>query len=599
MTRIFPQFFRVARVACVCAILVACGGGGGGGGGGGASSGSSGGSSGSTQTELRVNQVGFEPGAAKWVALAGTSSSAQDNFSVINDSTGAVILTGTFTAAANWDAGQENVRMGDFSSLTTPGRYRVKVDGVSDSAPFDIASDVNTNVAKLALKAFYYNRASTALGATYAGAWARSAGHADTSVLVHTSAATAQRPTGTSISAPKGWYDAGDYNKYIVNSGISTYTLLAAYEQFPSIVAAHTVNIPETGNGMPDLINEALWNLDWMLTMQDPNDGGVYFKLTNLGFDGQVMPSAATNARYVVKKSTTSALNFAAVMAQASRIMANFSTQRPGLSADMLAAARSAYAWAKANPNIAFTNPSGVSTGEYGDSFFGDEFAWAAAELYMTTGESAFLNDIDFNALSAEVPYWGGTWGLALMTLSHDVNSRLSSGNRTTVRNKLTTLANTLTTNWQNSAMRVGMNASEFDWGSNSAVLNRGMMLLQAYRFSQNTNHLYAAQATMDYVLGRNGLNMSYVTGLGTRSPQRPHHRPSDADGIAAPIPGWIVGGPQNRNTPDGCAYTSTAAAKRYSDTWCSYSTNEIAINWNAPLVYMGFALKALTPATP
>jgi endoglucanase len=546
-----------------------------------------------------MNQVGFEPNAAKSVALVGNNTSTTPYvFNILNDSTGAVVQTGTFSAQANWPASGENVRMADFSTLTTAGRYRVRVNGVADSAPFSISADANTDVAKLALKAFYYNRASTALTSQYAGAWPRLAGHADTSVQIHPSAVfgTNTRAAGTRVSSSKGWYDAGDYNKYIVNSGISTYTLLSAYEQFPGVVAAHTVNIPETGNGMPDLVNEALWNLDWMLTMQDL-DGGVYFKLTNLGFDGRIMPNAANNTRYMVGKSTSSALNFAAVMAQASRVMANFDNQRPGLSAQMLTAARSAYAWAKANPNRAFTNPSDVSTGEYGDNTFSDEFAWAAAELFITTNENTYLNDINFNNLNASVPYWGNSWGLALMSLSTH-SSKLSSSNKTIVENKLTTLANSLSSTWQNSAIRVGINASDFNWGSNSEVLNRGMMLLQAYRINNNRNYLNAAQSSLDYVLGRNGLNMSFVTGLGTRSPLKPHHRPSDADGVTAPVPGWLIGGPHG-NTPDGCAYTSTAVAKRYVDDWCSYSTNEVAINWNAPLVYMGFALKALTPATP
>jgi len=202
--------------------------------------------------------------------------------------------------------------------------------------------------AAAAIKAYYFNRAGIELQAEYAGRYARAAGHPDDHVLVHASAAGPGRPEGSVIASPKGWYDAGDYNKYVVNSAISVYTLLAAYEQFPEFFARQDLHIPESGNGLPDLLNEALWNLDWMLAMQDPADGGVYHKLTNKGFDGVVMPHQANGERYVVQKTTAAALDFAAVMAQASRVFAAFDAQRPGLSARMLAASNTgAHLWSE------------------------------------------------------------------------------------------------------------------------------------------------------------------------------------------------------------------------------------------------------------
>lgn len=120
-------------------------------------------------------------------------------------------------------------------------------------------------------------------------------------VYIHPSAQTDKRPAGSIISSPGGWYDAGDYNKYIVNSGISTYTLLGAYEHNPEYFDTLKLNIPESNNKIPDILDEALYNIKWMLTMQDA-DGGVYHKLTNPNFDGFIMPDEADQKRYVVEK---------------------------------------------------------------------------------------------------------------------------------------------------------------------------------------------------------------------------------------------------------------------------------------------------------
>jgi endoglucanase len=261
---------------------------------------------------IKLNQLGFLPESAKWAVVPAGSAAT---FKVINTATNAEVLSGNLSAATTWSASEESVRLADFSSVKTPGDYLVRVDGVNDSYPFTIANDVYSALTAASIKAFYYNRNSAELLATHAGIFARPLGHPDTQVLVHPSAASAARPTGTIISSPKGWYDAGDYNKYIVNSGIATYSLLAAYEHFPEMFNNQNLNIPESGDALPDLLNETLWNLEWMLSMQDPNDGGVYHKLTNKNFDGTVMPHQATSERYVVQKTTAAALDFAAVMA--------------------------------------------------------------------------------------------------------------------------------------------------------------------------------------------------------------------------------------------------------------------------------------------
>lgn len=546
---------------------------------------------------IELNQVGFMPGAAKWAAVpAGKAAGKAAAFAVINADTGRTVLRGRLGAAARWEPAGLDVRLADFSALKQPGSYRLHVDGLPDSPPFVIAGDAYAAVNAAAIKAYYFNRASTPLLGVHAGRWARAAGHADERVLVHASAASPGRPEGTVISAPKGWYDAGDYNKYIVNSGITVYTLLAAYEHFPAFFKAQKLGIPETGNGLPDLLNEVLWNLDWMLAMQDPADGGVYHKLTNKGFDGNVMPADANGERVVVHKSTAAALDFAAVMAQASRVFAAFEAQRPGLSARMRAAAERAWGWAQAHPKEVYQQPPDIRTGDYGDARLDDEFAWAGTELFVTTGEARYLPDLARLAIS--VPSWGDVKGLAWITLAQH-RKGLQENDSVVVKARVMELADQLVATWRGSAYGVGMRANDYVWGSNAVVLNQALMLIQAYRLQPRADTLAAAQALFDHVLGRNPLGQSMVTGFGAKPPLHPHHRPSEADGVDAPVPGFLVGGPNpGQQDQAGCPvpYASKQAALSYLDHSCSYASNEVAINWNAPLVYVSVALQELTP---
>jgi endoglucanase len=545
---------------------------------------------------IKLNQLGFLPESAKWAVVpAGVATS----FTVINATTNAEVFSGSLSAAATWSASEESVKLADFSSVKTPGDYLLRVEGVNDSYPFTIANDVYSALTAASIKAFYFNRNSAELLATHAGVFARPPGHPDTQVLVHVSAASAARPAGTIISSPKGWYDAGDYNKYIVNSGIATYSLLAAYEHFPDIFNGQNLNIPESGDALPDLLNETLWNLEWMLSMQDPNDGGVYHKLTNKNFDGTVMPHQATSERYVVQKTTAAALDFAAVMATASRVVAQYENQLPGMSAKMLVAAESAWSWAVANPVITYKQPDDIKTGEYGDGNLADEFFWAAAELYITSKKDVYYTAMKPTETVATVPSWGDVRSLGWISLAHHRDNLTAVADKQLIANRIDGLAANLQSVWATSAYRVTMQKNDFVWGSNSVALGQAMMLVQGYRLNGKREYLDAAQAMLDYVLGRNATDMSFVTGYGDKSTSHPHHRPSEADGIVEPIPGFIAGGPQpgQQDKSDcGVSYPSNIAAKSYLDNWCSYASNEIAINWNAPLVYVSAAIQALTP---
>ncbi len=345
--------------------------------------------------------------------------------------------------------------------------------------------------------------------------------------------------------------------------------------------------------------------------MQDPNDGGVYHKLTTANFSGMVMPHQDTARRYVVQKGTAAALDFAAVMAQASRIFQGFKAEMPGFAQTCLEAALNAWKWARRNPNVRYNqsalntayNPD-ITTGEYGDGSFIDEFRWAAAELFITTKADSFLSAHNPFAGSFGVPSWPNVNTLGLYSLVFH-RARLGpafSGavDTTFAISALLNLAGRLRNQATISAYHVVMGESnnDFVWGSNGVAANQGMALIQAFKLTGDTSYLEAALQNLDYMLGRNAVGFCFITGFGSKPSMRIHHRQSQADGIVDPVPGLLSGGPNPRRE-DGCSgYIGPERARSYVDDVCSYASNEIAINWNAPLVYLAGAIEALYSPT-
>jgi endoglucanase len=555
----------------------------------------------SGESNIRLNQIGFYPGAPKIAIIL----NHKDSIFYIQTLGKKTVFTGAIKKSVKPNFAGNITGIADFSAFSKPGKYLIYVPDVGYSYPFEIKRSVHHDVANGVIKAYYFMRASAALDKRYAGKWYRAEGHPDTAVLIHASAASDKRPGGTKISSPRGWYDAGDYNKYIVNSGISTSTLLSLYEDFPAYMKTVKLNIPESGNHIPDVLNEVLWNLRWMLTMQDPNDGGVYHKLTNAVFDKFEMPDKATEPRYVVQKGTAATLDFAAVMAQASRILRKFPVELPGLADSCLNEANKAWEWAVENPNVAYNqfainqkfSPK-IMTGTYGDRVFTDEFIWAASELFVTTQNAGFLKNINLMPdESMPVPSWPQVKLLGYYTLikNSDMLGDKALKELPELKKRLLAFADNLIKGADETAYRTVMDKSarNFRWGSNSEAGNEGVALIQAYQLSHDAKYLIYALDNLDYILGRNGTGYSYVTGFGSKTPMHPHHRPSVADGVADPVPGLLVGGP-NPGMQDGIKVPTTVPDEAYIDDDRAYAVNEIAINWNAPIAYLANAIEAL-----
>ncbi len=551
---------------------------------------------------IPLNQIGYYPNAPKSAVVIDDIAT---EFYIVAKGTGKEVYREKLSEVRKSIFSDKKTRIADFSSFTTPGTYAVVVPQTGESYPFEIKQHVHDAVAKASIKAFYFQRLSTALPEQYAGKWHRAFSHPDNKVIVHASAASDTRPTGAIISSPKGWLDAGDYNKYIVNSGITMGTLLSAYEDFPVYFDALALSIPESGNDIPDVLDEVLWNLRWMLTMQDPGDGGVYHKLTNEKFDGMIMPDKATRPRYVVQKGTAATLDFAAVTAQAARVFRKFDKQLPGLSDSCLTAAVKAWQWAQKNPNIVYDQNAmnrafdpDVTTGGYGDQHFSDEFVWAASELYTSTKDEQYFSSINLLPDEAvQLPSWAQVHLLGYYTLIRFQSSLPATtqqkieGMKSSIVKFADALINGVDTRAFNSVM--GKSAKDYIWGSSSVAANQGIELIQAYKITNDKKYLDYALTNLDFLLGKNGTGYSFVTGYGDKTPMHPHHRPSIADGVVDPIPGLIAGGP-NPGMQDHCKYASSVPDEAYTDDDCSYASNEIAINWNAPFSYLVCAQEAL-----
>ncbi len=535
---------------------------------------------------VMVNQAGYLPDQQKFVY----STDRADSFFVIDAASGAIRYKGAFTRASSNDAATGSATYaGDFTSLESDGRYRVATSLSDSSYPFTISDNVFQDVYRESLKSFYFQRCGMALTPQHAGVYARG--------TCHTNDATFHLSTGKtgSMKATGGWHDAGDYGKYVVNAGVTVGTLLMAYELFPSKFKCDDLNIPESGNGVPDILDEVRYELDWLFEMQDPLDGGVYFKVTPANFSGFIMPSQDTSTRYVYGKSTTATGDFAAAMAMAARIYSRFDT---AFASRCLHAALAAWGYLSANSKIVpaggFHNPEGTRTGEYGDPNDSDERLWAAAELYISTGSDNFNTYFADNCggrdAFASTMAWRNVRDLGLLDYLTCDRTNSDSTLKGTLLRSFDTYCESLVRIASNDGLNVSILPSQYVWGSNGEVLNNAVVLIVGYTLTGKKEYYNTALEQLNYVLGCNMKDMSYITGVGTASPMHIHHRPSASDGIAEPVPGLLAGGP-DRGRYDAVLrsmYTdSTPPAKCYVDNQGSYASNEIAINWNAPLVFV------------
>jgi endoglucanase len=570
-----------------------------------------------TGPRVRVNQLGYLPYGPKVATLVSDATDGLE-WQLVSD-TGQVVRSGQ-TAPQGLDltsgVATHEIR---FDGVHRPDKgYRLVVDGEA-SHPFDISPTLYASLRRDALLPFYTQRSGIAIDAELAGAgYARAAGHvgvapnqgdtdvpcqpAEASLAVYGEAWTCDY----TLDASGGWYDAGDHGKYVVNAGISVAQLLSIYERAEHTRGASrwshrdgTLNIPERDNGVPDVLDEARWELEWMLRMQVPAGqalaGMVHHKLHDDQWTGlPLLPELDPRPRQLHRPSTAATLNLAAVAAQGARLYRRYD---PAFAARLLEAARRAWDAAVQNPTLYAPGADGTGGGSYSDADVSDERYWAAAELYITTGQRTYERALLESPVHEVQPFdvdgfaWNAMAPIARMDLAR--LARHLPG-RAALRRSVLQGADAILERARAQAwgQPYAPDTGEWVWGSNASVLNNLMVLATAYDLSGKTAYRDAVIEGFDFIVGRNALNISFVTGYGAVYSQNQHSRIYGAQlnaELPHPPPGTLAGGPNTalsdpvaRENLSGCIGQFC-----YIDDIGSYSTNELAINWNAALAWV------------
>lgn len=560
-----------------------------------------------TGPRVRVNQVGYLTHGPKNATVV--TEATEPLPWQLADGSGTVVASGTSTPRGVDQASEQNVHTIEFSGVRTAGEgYTLTADGET-SFPFEIG-DIYSALRSDALQFFYIQRSGIAIdGALVGQEYARPAGHVgvapnqgDTSVPCQPGVCDYR------LDVRGGWYDAGDHGKYVVNGGIATYQLLSTFERTmtaptadPDALGDSTLRVPERDNGVPDILDEARWELEFLMRMQvpegEPLAGMAHHKIHDNQWTGlPLAPEADPMLRELHPANTVATLNLAATAAQCGRLYLPYDAE---FGEQCLTAARTAYAAAKANPNIFASPADGTGGGAYSDGDASDEFYWAAAELYLTTGEQAFLDDLRASPHHTGDIFgpngfnWPATAPLGRLDLA-TVPSGLPAAERAAIRQSVLDAADGYLETLAGQAYGLAMpgGRDSYFWGANSNIINNAIVLATAFDLSGDVRYRDGALQGMDYIFGRNALNHSYVTGWGTKTPQNQHSRIYARQlnpNLPNPPVGSIAGG-ANANLEDPFAadlLEGCAPQFCYVDDIQSFATNEVAINWNSALTWV------------
>ncbi len=523
-------------------------------------------------SDVRLNSLGFLPELSKKASIVAPCS----DFTIKKVSDGAVMYSGKAAGPKHQDDVDQDVWVADFSAFRGKGRFYLDVPGIGRSIDFEIGEKVYDFAFYTAMRAFYLWRCGCAVEGTHNGVrFVHPACHLNDGYEDYLGR------EGNKRDGTGGWHDAGDYGKYTVNAGITVGCLFMAWDHFQDKLKSLSLDLPDTAPGYPDFLKEIKWETDWLLKMPYPDGSGrVSHKLTRTRFSGFIMPEKDDEKRYFTEWSSAATADFVAMMAMAARY---FKPYDAAYAQKCLDAAKTSYAFLQANPEHRRFQQGDFRTGGYqtNDS---DDRLWAAAEMWQSTGDAQYLKDFEDRAAAAPAKRWGPPvtgkidedwdWGnvrnLAMFTYVLSKREGRNAELLTAIRNDVISTADRLVSQADEDVY--GRALRRYYWGCNGTIARQVLNLQIAHRLSPKPEYLNASADAIAHLFGRNVYNRSYVTGLGIDPAMNPHDRRCGADGIEQPWPGYVVGGGHS--------------ATGWHDEQEDYRTNEIAINWQAGLVY-------------
>jgi endoglucanase len=539
--------------------------------------------------QVKVDQVGYATRYAKIAVVEGELPSGT-TFELVDSGSGKKVFSDTLSEPLTDATSKKTVRKADFSAFQTAGKYRLFVDGAGSSYPFAIADEPYKEALATLARSYTLQRSGVEIDDSVTGLKLKAGHLQDAKAEVFFDDGISHK--GDIIDVSGGWYDAGDYGKYIPPAAVTVAQLLLAYDINPKAFPVGQLKLPEGLKSadplLPDLLAEVRYELEWMLRMQRL-DGAVYHKISGATWTGFVTPDADTQTRYVFGLSTYGTAQFVGAMALASRIYKPF--DQP-FADRLLTAAEKAQRYLSENEAAAFRQDpmQDNGSGGYGKTGDAEERLWALAELLRTTGNISYSDKLtqQFGYLLEQSPQavnWANTQLLGQWAYySADKSDELW---KERIRKAVTSRAKELVEHTGLDGYLNTLKAEEYTWASVKAGAAYGCMLLLANQMEPNEGYAEAALEQLHHVFGRSATGYSYVTGIGSFFPVEPHHRINAATGIM--IPGLVVGGPNRYGgDPDLDAVKGELApAMAYLDVRGSYSSNEYAIDYNAPVILL------------
>ena len=578
------------------------------------------------KADILTNQLGYFSERAKRATLI-TDESKSMKFE-LKDASGSTVYSGKSKEFGFDEDSGDTVQVLDFSDFNGEGTFYLEAENGAQSREFNIGGTAEySSMLYDSLNYFYQNRSGIAIESQYitsgdANALARAAGHPKDMAEIEQT--WGYSGSSGSIDVTGGWYDAGDHGKYVVNGGFSLWMMQNQYETalkygYADAYADGTMYIPENTNGLPDLLDEARWEMEWMFSMivsGGEYDGMVYHKAHDEKWTALGIAPADDDMKRIVKPPTTAAtLNFVACAAQASRLWKGIDDD---FSKKCLDAAEKSYKAAKAHPDIFAPLDESIGGGAYGDTDVEDEFYWAAMELFITTGNEDYYDDTTESQFFLDVPTtlgggesvdtvgtfdWGNTAALGTFSAALNPDS-FDKGDVEIIGDAFKKAADHYIEmeNNQGYGVPYGQSTLSYNdsdkgyiWGSNSFVADNAIVMAYSYMLTGDEKYLDGAIGGMDYLLGRNAMDYSYVTGYGSHTTENPHHRfwANQIDESFPKAPCGVMAGGPNSGMQDpwvqgiGWRKGAISPQKCYLDHIEAWSVNECTINWNASLAWL------------